>query len=160
MAALLASRDELGLHLVQHVALLLAHRLAQRVGLAARESCKLLRQQHDLLLVYRNAVRVAQVLLHVRNLVGHRLRALLAGDEVGYVLHRSRTVEGVHGDQVLEAVGLEVAQVLLHSGRLELEESRGVAPGEDLVGRRIVERYGVNVHLHAVHVLHVAHGHP
>ena len=66
---LLRALDELGLHLVQHVALLLSHRLAQRVGLSPGKAGQLLRQQHDLLLIDRNAVRVLQILLHVGYLV-------------------------------------------------------------------------------------------
>ena len=83
---------------------------------------------------------------------------MLAGDEVGNVLHRAGPVEGVHGDQVLEAVGLQVAQVLFHAGGLELEQAGRVAAGENLVGRRVVERNAVYVHIDAVHRLDVLHG--
>ena len=156
--ALLTAVDELGLHFVQHVALLLTHGLTQRIGLAAREPGELLRQQHDLLLVDRDAVGVAQVLLHVGDLVGHRLLPVFAGDEIGDVLHRARTVEGVHGDQVFETVGLEVAQVLLHARGLELEQTGGIAAGKDLVCRGVVQRDVVDVHVHAVHRLDILHG--
>ena len=40
---------------------------------------------------------------------------MLALDEVGYVVHRTRTVEGVHGNEVLECTRLQFAQVLLHT---------------------------------------------
>jgi hypothetical protein len=54
------------------------------------------------------------------------LAPVLAVDEV---LHharaeRARAVEGHGGDDVLEAVGLEVLEELLHPARLELEDAR------------------------------------
>jgi hypothetical protein len=65
------------------------------------------------------------------------LLALLAQDEV--VDHpraeRPGTVERQHGDDVLEAVGRELLDQLLHALRFDLEDRRGVAVLEDLVGR-------------------------
>ena len=115
VAVFLRSLDELGLHLVQHILFLLTHRLAQRVGLAARESCKLLREQHDLLLIDGNAISVLQVLLHIGNIVGHLFLTVLTRDERGNILHRPRTIERIHRNQVLEAVGFQVAQMLFHA---------------------------------------------
>ena len=51
--------------------------------MTAREPGELLRQQHDLLLVDRDAVGVAQVLLHVGDLVGHRPASFCGKDNRG-----------------------------------------------------------------------------
>ena len=142
---LLRALDELGLHLVQHVALLLSHRLAQRVGLSPGKAGQLLRQQHDLLLIDRNAVRVLQILLHVGYLVRDGLQTVLAGDEVRNIFHRTGPVQRVHRDQVLETVRLQVAQVFFHAGRLELEQPRRLSPAVEVVSQRIVEGDRVDV---------------
>ena len=110
----LSALDELGLQGVQLVFELLAHRLAQRVGLAAREVGQQTRQQHDLLLVDRHAVGVFQILLHDGNIVDDRTAAVLAGDEIRDIIHRAGPIERVHGDQILEGRRLQLAQVFLH----------------------------------------------
>ena len=106
VAVLLAALDELGLQVVQLVLEFLTHRLTQRVRLAAGEVGQKTRQEHDLLLVDRDAVGVLQVLLHDGNVVHDGTAAVLTGDEVGNIVHRAGPVEGVHGDQVLEGRGL------------------------------------------------------
>ncbi len=60
-------------------------------------------------------------------------------DELRDVFHRSRTVEGIHGNQVLETVRLQCPQVFFHSGGLELEQACGVAPGEKFEGFFVVQ---------------------
>ena len=123
VAVLAAALDELGLQVIQFVLELLTHGLAQRVRLAAGETRQKARQQHDLLLIYRDAVCILQVFLHQVYVVDDGFAAVLAVDEVGNVIHRPRTVEGVHGDQILEGRGFQLAQVFLHAGRLELERT-------------------------------------
>ena len=123
VAVLAAALDELGLQVIQFVLELLTHGLAQRVRLAAGEASQKARQQHDLLLIYRDAVGILQVFLHQVYVVDNGFTAVLAVDEVGNVIHRPRTVEGVHGDQILEGRGFQLAQVFLHAGRLELERT-------------------------------------
>ena len=61
VAVLRAALDELRLHLIHNVLLLLAHRLAQGIALASGEACQFARKQHDLFLVDRDAVGVAEV---------------------------------------------------------------------------------------------------
>lgn len=46
---------------------------------------------------------------------------MLAGDELRYVFHRSRTIKSVHGDEVFERRGMQLPQIFLHTGGLELE---------------------------------------
>ncbi len=75
------------------------------------------------------------------------LRPVLAVDEIldHAAAERARAVEGDGGDDVLEGVGLEVLEELLHAARLELEDAGGLAGLEELVGRRVVERDGAEV---------------
>ena len=52
---------------------------------------------------------------------------------------RPRAEQGVQRDQVLEAIGLELAQDVLHARRLELEHARGARRLEKGVGRGVVQ---------------------
>jgi phosphoribosylformimino-5-aminoimidazole carboxamide ribonucleotide (ProFAR) isomerase len=54
-------------------------------------------------------------------------------------------VERDGGDDVLEGVGLELLEELLHAARLELEHAGGVAATEDLVDLAVVEGDGADV---------------
>ena len=94
--------EELGLELGHRLAVLLADRLAQVVGLGAAESGDLLGDLHRLLLVDDHAVgrfeNRAQALVGV----GDGLGVVLAAGVVGDVLHRPGPVQRVERDQVLE----------------------------------------------------------
>ena len=127
MAVFLSALDEHRLHLVYDGFLLLSHRLTQGVALASGEVGELTGEKHHLLLIHRDAVGVFQVFLHARDVVFYLFLAVLTGDEGWDIVHWSRTVEGVHGDDVLECRGMQLAQVFLHSGRLKLESSDGAS---------------------------------
>ncbi len=141
--------DKLGVHVVQLLDELLSHRLAQRVALSAREVCYFAGEQHDLLLVYGDAVGVLEVLLHAREIVRYGLFAVLSGDELRNVLHRARAVEGVHGDEVLEGGGLQLAQVLLHADGLKLERTHRAPVAVELVSGGVFDVHVVDVHFYA-----------
>ena len=49
----------------------LTHSLSQRVALSTRKVGQLSRQQHHLLLVHRNSIRIFKILLHARNVILH-----------------------------------------------------------------------------------------
>ena len=147
VSVLLSTLDELGLHVVQLVAQLLSHRLTQGVTLTTGEVRQQTGEQHDLLLIDRDAVGVLQILLHDGDVVFDGLASVFAVDEVGDVVHRSRTVKGVHGDEVLERGRLELAQVLLHARRLELERTDGASLAVQFIGGGIVDVDGVDVYL-------------
>ena len=122
-------------HLVDQ---LLTHRLTQGITLATGKVGQQTRQQHDLLLIDRNAVGVFQVTLHHGNVIFDLLTSLFAGDERGDVVHRSRPIEGIHGDQVLKFRGLKLFQVFLHTGGLKLERTGGASFAIELIGGRIL----------------------
>ena len=153
-----AAFDELRLHGIYDVLLLLTHRLTQRVALASGEVCQLTAEQHDLLLIYRDAVGVLQVLLHARYVVGDRLLSVLALDERGDVVHRSRTVEGVHGDEVFKYRRVQLAKVFLHSRTLKLECSDGLSALIELICQFIVNGDIVQVDVYAACQLYILHG--
>ena len=81
-------------HLAYH---LLTHGLAQGVALAASETGKKTRKQHHLFLVDSDAVCVFEICLHLGDIILDFFLPLLAGDKLGYVVHRPGTIEGVHG---------------------------------------------------------------
>ena len=116
MAVRLPAIDEFGLQLIKLVLQLLTHRLTQRVALTTREVREQARQEHHLLLIDRDAVGVLQVFLHDWNIVGYRLPSHFPVDEVGDIVHRSRTVESVHGNEILKHMGLELTEIFLHAG--------------------------------------------
>ena len=150
MSAGTTTLHELEIQLLHVLDLLLAHGLSELVGLTLGKSGQLLRQQHHLLLIDRDAVGVLQVLFHLRCVVGDGLDALLAVYEVGNIIHRPRPVERIHCDQVFEALGLQLLQPLLHAGRLELEDRGGVAASVEFIGSLVVDGNGFDVDVQAV----------
>ena len=124
---LLSARNEFRLHLIQFVAKLLTHGLTQGVGFTAGKVGQQTREQHHLLLINRNAIGIFQILFHDRQIVFDRLTSLFTVDKVGDVVHRSRTIQGIHGNQILERTGFEFAKIFLHTRRFELECTDGTA---------------------------------
>ena len=148
-APLLGALEEvllLGLHDARD---LLPHRLPQDVGLGQAETCELGRDLHDLLLIDDDPPRLLEDGLELGNLVGDAVGVVLALDELGRhaAVQGAGTVEGVHGDEVAEALRLEAPQQLLHALALELENPVGVSRLEEGEGRRVVERDGLDVDL-------------
>ncbi len=78
-------------------------------------------------------------------------------DEVGYVVHRPGTVEGVHGYEILECRRLKFAEILLHTGRLELECAYGLPLAVKFVCLGVVDGYGIDVEFEASGVEDVRH---
>jgi len=122
------------LHLLHILNLLFPNGLAQSIGLALSEARQLLRQKHHLLLIYGNAVGFFEVFFHFRRIIGNGLAPELAVNIIGDIVHRPRTVEGVHGNEVFKAVGLKLAQPFAHALRLKLEHTHRLAAAKKLVG--------------------------
>ena len=149
MPVFLSAFDEFRLHVVQLVAQLLSHRLSQSVRFASREVGQQARQKHHLLLVDRDSISVLQIFLHDGNIVFDRLPSVFTVDKVGDIVHRSRTVERIHGDKVFECRRLEFAQILLHPCRFKLERSDCPSVAIQLVGGWIVNGYFVDIQFDA-----------
>ncbi len=118
-----AAGHELLLLLAHHRRDLLAHRLAQHVGLGHGEPGHLLRHLHDLLLVDHDAVGVLQDLLEVGVEIADRGATVFA---VGvFAVHpgaqRSRAVQRVERHEMVELLGAEIAHQGPHRAALELE---------------------------------------
>ncbi len=69
---------------------------------------------------------------------------MFAVNVVRNVGNRARTVQGVHGNEVTEAVRLQVLHVLFHAVGFKLENGVGFAPLEELVGFFVVQRNIIN----------------
>ena len=150
MSVGLAARHELVFQGIQDVYLLLAHGLAELVGLAFGEAGQSLGQQHHLLLVHGDAVGILQELLHLRKVVLDGLFAQLAGHEIRDVIHRPGPVEGVHGDEVLEAGGTQLLEPGFHAFRFELEHGSSVSTAVEFIGGLVVDGDGFYVYVFPV----------
>ena len=100
-----------------------------------------------MLLIGDHAVAVGENRLELRQLVLHLALPLLALDPVvdHTALERSRAVERVERDEIVEARRLGAAQEIAHAARLELEDAERRAVGKHLEGLRVVERQVVDV---------------
>ena len=127
----------LGIHLRLD---LLAHGAAQQVGAAQRIARQDLGDLHHLLLVDHDAVGLFQDALERRMQVVGLLLTILDADIGRDVVHRAGPIERHQRDQVLEAVGLELGQDVAHAAAFHLEDPVGIALGQHLEGRFIVER--------------------
>jgi len=125
---------------IDDLLLLLAHRLAQGVGLGERETGDLDGNSHHLLLVDDDAVGLAEDFLELGKNVGDGLAAVLALRVVIDELHGAGPVEGVERRDVEKALRLHSPQHVLHARRLELKDPVGITGGEKRVHRRVVER--------------------
>ena len=102
ISVLLAAFDKLGFHGIYYRLFLLTHRLTQGVTLTTREIGQQAREQHHLLLINGDAVGIFQIPLHHRNGIRNLLLSFLTGDERRDVVHGTRAVEGVHGDEIFK----------------------------------------------------------
>ena len=80
---------------------------------------------------------------------------MLAGDEVRNIVHRPRTIEGVHRDEVLEDRRLQLAKIFLHTCRLKLECAGCLSRAIKFVGFFVVDRHCIYVHVDAARLLYV-----
>ena len=75
---------------------------------------------------------------------------MLTTDELRDITHRSRTVEGVHSNEILEHGGFEFAQIFLHALRLKLEGAHGTSLLVEFIGLGIVDGNIVEVDVDAL----------
>ena len=141
--------NELRLHGVNDILFLLTHRLTQGVALTTGEVGQQSRQQHHLLLIHRDAIGILQIFLHHGDIVGNGLATMLTVDEIGDIAHRSRTIQGVHSDEVFEDRRLQLAQVFLHTCRLKLERTDGAPLLIEFKGLGVVDGNRVEIDVDA-----------
>ena len=157
MAVGLSARNKLRLHGINDVFLLLTHGLTQGIALATGEIGKLSRQEHHLLLIDGDAVGVLQIFLHAGDVIFNFLLAVLTRNKLRDIVHWSRTVEGVHGNEILEDRGVQLTQIFLHARRLKLERSHRPSLLIELERHLVIYRYGVEVKGEAMRYLDVLH---
>ena len=153
MAVFLATIDEFGFHGVNDVFLLLTHGLTQGIALTTGEVSQLARKQHHLLLIDGDAISILQILLHAGDVVFDLLLSVLTGNERGDVIHRSRAVEGIHGDEVFKHCGMQLTQVFLHTIRLKLEGTDGTSLLVEFEGFGVVDGNGIEIYVDATCLL-------
>ena len=86
------------------------------------------------------------------------LFAVLAIDVGGDVIHRSRPIQGHHGDDVLEAIGLEPFEAIAHARAFELEDAHRIGAGQQLVAGLVIERQRRKIDIDAAPALHQING--
>ena len=133
-----SSGHELVLELVQDGYLLLSHRLTQLVCLALGETGEFLGKEHDLLLIDSDPICVAQEFLHVREVIFNGFQSQLPVHEVGNIIHWTRPVKGVHGNQILKTLRVKPLEPVLHARGLKLEHAVGVAAAVEFVSGLVV----------------------
>ena len=89
-----------GLHFVQYILLLFTHCLSEHICLSFGKSGNFLGKEHDLLLVDRDPIGFLQVLLHILQIIGNGLCAMLSLDKGGDVGQRTGSIEGVHSYEI------------------------------------------------------------
>ncbi len=124
-------------HLFRH---LLSHDTADVVSATQRVATQNLGKLHHLFLVHDNAVRFAKHLFQVRMVAVNLFLAVLTGNEVRNLVNRPRSVQGVHSDKVKDSSRLQLAQVLLHTRRFELEHRRRKALAQKFERRLVINR--------------------
>ena len=146
--------------LLHELPYLLATGLPEVVGLCQRVASELLGDPHHRFLVDHEAVGVGQEFLGIRVEVVHRLPAVLS---IGIVVvhvgrHRPGPVEGHQGGHVLEARRGQRTHQGTHRAGLQLEHPYGVAPGQHLEGRPVVQVHVVDVDDLSADPIHVSKG--
>jgi hypothetical protein len=140
-------RDELAELLLDELRVLLAHRLAQHVGLGERDAGERLRDAHHLLLVGDHALRLAQDGLELGELVADRLLAALAPDVdlVHPGVERAGAQQRVRRHEVVEAVAAHLPEHVGGERRLELEDAGRAPRAQHAVRLGLVEAERVEV---------------
>ena len=154
MSIFLSLLNKLRLHRINDVLLLLTHRLTQGIRLTSGEVSQLSGKKHHLLLIHRNAISILQVLLHARDVILDFLLTVLTGDERRDIIHRSRTIQGIHRNQVLKHGWLQLTKILLHTRRLKLERTNGLSSLVKFVSQRIIYRNMVEIDILTERLFH------
>ena len=146
---------EFAFQFLQDGHLLLTHRFPEFVALTTCEVGEQAAEQHDLFLIDGYAVRILEIFLHDGNVVRDGFYSLFAPDKFRNVVHWSRPVEGVHGDEVSDDSRFEFAQVFLHSSGLELEHRHRAPFLKQLVGLGVINGDMVDINIYTAGFLDI-----
>ena len=145
MTILLPTGDKLRLHLVQFVPQLLTHRFTQGIRFPTGKIRQQTGKQHHLFLIDCNPIRILQILFHDRNIVFDRFTSVLTINKIRNIIHRSRSIQCIHRNQVLESRRLQFTQILLHPCRFKLECSDSSSVTIQFIGRHILNIDFINI---------------
>ena len=121
--------------------LFLGHRPPNDISPAQRVSRQGAEDLHDLLLVNNAAVGHVQNAGQQRVQIGYPLRMVAVLDVFGNGIHRAGTVQGDHGDEILQRLRAQLDQHVLHAAGFVLEYAVGAALRQHPVHRRVVIRH-------------------
>ena len=155
ISVLLAPFDKLGFHGIYYRLFLLTHRLTQGVTLTTREIGQQTREQHHLLLINGDAVGIFQIPFHHGNGICNLLLPFLTRDERRDVVHGTGAVKGIHGDEIFKLRRTQLAQIVLHAGRLKLERADGAPLLVKLISQFVVNGNLVEVDVYVLCQLHI-----
>ena len=111
---------------------LLAHRLAHEIDFAPAIAGKIDRDEQRLILIDDHAIGVSEDRLELGMEIVDLLGAVLAGGVARDVVHRPGPIKRNKRDDVLELVGLELAQNIAHAGAFQLKHAGDIRARQHL----------------------------
>jgi len=147
IAIFFATVDEFHLQGRHFIDEFFSHGFAELIGLSPCKPCQVAAQKHDLLLIHRNSVGFLQAFFHDGKRIVDGFAAVFTVYELGDVLHRTRSIQGIHGDKVLELGGLQFFKVFLHPVGFELESTHSKAFTKQFVGFHIIDGNSIDINI-------------
>ena len=108
MSVFPSALNKLRLHMIQLITQLFTHRFTQCIGLTAGKVGQQTRQEHHLFLIHSNTISILQVFLHNRNVIFNRLTPMFTVDKIRNIIHWTRSIKSIHGNQVLKSRRLQL----------------------------------------------------
>ena len=102
-------------HLVNDVLFLLSHGLSQCVTFSTGKVSQQSGQEHHLFLIDRNAIGILKILLHDGDIILNLFPAILSGNEGRDIIHRSGTIQSIHGNEIFKHSRMQFLQIFLHT---------------------------------------------
>src|SRR5680860_526645 len=144
-AVLLSSLSELGLQPLQDGSDLLANTLAEIIRFRRGKAGDTLGDLHELFLIDSHAVCRAKHRLQPRIHVLHSFGVALVPDKLRDVLHRTRTIEGHQGNQIIKRGGVHLTHGIPHATGFKLEDTLRIPLGQHLKSLAVIHGNRVNV---------------
>src|ERR1700730_3884292 len=120
---------------------LFSHSPAEQISLAEAVSGQDVGSALDLLLVDHDSVSIRTYLLQKRMLVFDLCLAAFAFDVIRNQFHRARSIQRDQGDDVIDAVHIELPAKVGHPARLQLEQADGFPSVQQIKRRLILKGY-------------------
>ena len=139
-AFFLRAIHKLHAHLGHEFSDLFPHGFAQRISLTTCEARHILGHLHDLLLVHRNTIRVCKRILEQRMHVRNFFASVFARNKRINKLHRARTIQRDHSNDIFNHCRFKFADVPLHAIRFQLKDTRRFPFSKQLKCFDIIQR--------------------